>query len=204
MMMVCRMPTIAHCIEYTREVVFHLRTIRVPNVSKTSPWTRSLWGRCCSMPSVRQFCDRVLDTVESELDLLENRVRRALQASDKHVELQLLIQDWNKAMQFLSCIFYPEEPVVLSRKLVSNRWQLSAKLAAIPCILGCLIPGQPFVMQRFLIFLFPRFGLIMFFTSFGFAETKEHVVSTIRSVHVWVGETRFLHSLSHRSTSFCL
>ncbi len=147
-MMACRMPTIAHCIEFTREVVSHLRLNRVRNLSTVTPWTFSLWNMCCRSKSLREFCEEILLKVDLELDRLEERVRAVLKAQNKHKELQLLTQDWNKTTQFLSCIFYPEEPVVLSKKLISNHWQLSAKLIALPCILGSFLPGEPFVMKR--------------------------------------------------------
>ena len=151
-MLAARLPTVAHCVVLTRDIVAHLRSTRLPRLAKDRPWTRTLWGRCCGrVPSVRAHCERVLAAADEELDALESRIRAALAAGPslaRQAELQRLVQDWNRATQRLSSVYAPEEPVVLSRKLFSDAWRRSAQAAALPCTLGSLWPGQPLVLSR--------------------------------------------------------
>jgi hypothetical protein len=151
-MLAVRMPTIAHCIVFTRDIVTHIRSTRLSRLSKEKPWTRTLWGACCGrVPSLRAYCERVLEATDEAMDELERRVRRLIveKASlERQKELQQLVMDWNRATQFLSSVYAAGEPVVLSRKLFSDQWQRSAKLLALPCCVGTLWPGQPLIMSR--------------------------------------------------------
>jgi hypothetical protein len=154
-MMAIRVPTVAHCVEYTRHICRHMNEVIVPKLSKVKPWTSSLGAYCClKMPSVHAYATRTLDGVEAELQELERRGELLLEMGEQisqeklKIGLQQLVLDWNKITQSLSTIYYPDEPVVLSQKLFSNNWQLSAKTIALPCILSSLLPWQPFVMNR--------------------------------------------------------
>ncbi len=151
-MLATRLPTVAHCIVLTRDIVSHIRSTQLLKLPKDKPWTRTLWGGCYGVPSVREYCRAVLDAVDEELDGLEQRIRSALQMDSslekKKREIQEVLQAWNKTTQFLSSVYAPAEPVVLSCKAISDQWQRSAKLAAFPCLFGMLVPGQPLVMSR--------------------------------------------------------
>ena len=154
-MIALRLPTVAHCIVFTREICRHLTEWIIPKLSKSKPWSKSLWGYCCfSLPSVQAYATSVVERVELELDDLVRRGELLLQLESEpfserlELSLQRLVLDWNRVTQLLSTIYYPDEPTVLSWKLFPGQWQLSAKSIAVPCILGSLLPGQPLVVSR--------------------------------------------------------
>lgn len=146
-----RLPTLAHCMRYTRLIIVHLRENMLPKLSSTKRWAGGVF--MCKALSQKAYCERLINSVEETLNGMELKCDALLSNMKPgspvlRQALQQLLFDWNKATQMLSSVFDSEGPVVLSRKLFSENWQLSAKTIALPCILSTVLPGEPFVWSR--------------------------------------------------------
>jgi hypothetical protein len=116
-MLCSRMCTVAHCLVLTRLTCEQLRHTG-PRLPTDKPWTSTLWGCCCPVRSVAKHFDQLLARVTGHLDEITARAHALLdvQCQDGQL-LHQLVLDWNRVVQELASIFYPQEPVVLTRKL---------------------------------------------------------------------------------------
>lgn len=121
-----RLPTVAHCMVFTQAIVDDLRATKLPTLSKTQPWARSAWR--CDLPSVAAYCAAVLDQADADLAALVAHCHALLARGSPLDALCGVVHEWHRITQQLAGIFYPAEPVVLTRKLFSENWQLSAKV----------------------------------------------------------------------------
>lgn len=143
-----RLCTIAHCFVVTRLTLERLAKL-LPAIADDRPWVSSIWSCCFRMPSLREHAKQVIAEVAQDMQDLTHRAHALLDARDCDLHaLHALVLDWNRTAQYLSSVFYPAEPAVLTRKLFSENWQLSAKAISLPCVVGSLLPRQPWVMSR--------------------------------------------------------
>jgi len=59
-----------------------------------------------------------------------------------------LTKMWNFSMQSFSSVFFASQPVVMTRKLIPDRWHLSTFLMTLLCALSSLLPTQPSLNAR--------------------------------------------------------
>lgn len=55
---------------------------------------------------------------------------------------------WNRSLQRLSSVFYPDNPVVLTEKIYQNDWHKSAKWMTARALVEQFLPGKPSFLSR--------------------------------------------------------
>lgn len=145
---------------------------RLKLASKTLPAYPAFWG---SSPSQYDHSNAILTSVREVLNQLEQDIRTLLDSekisaqegeeardftrrditNDKEVVLEMVlvrhefVRRWQREMQKLSSIFFPENPVVLTEKTFKNDWHKSAKwMTARAFIEQLIVPGVPTFLSR--------------------------------------------------------
>jgi hypothetical protein len=148
---------------------------RMSMASDSSPAYPVWWG---SAPSQRSFSQALLDEFNREMASLESQISSILDAeqqtfpssskvlstSSSHLaevragpsvfeegvlqERRKLVTKWHKAMQKLSSVFFPENPIILTEKVFQNDWHRSAKWMTAKGMFEQFLPSRPSLLSR--------------------------------------------------------
>jgi len=118
---------------------------RLSHVEPAFQSTWSIW-----VPSLRQYA---LARCGEAQRIFTEIYDQALQYTGDGIAppfemLTQFVRRWNYAIQYLSSVFKPDQPVVLTRKLVPQRWHFNTFAMRVICSLTSFLPGQPHISTR--------------------------------------------------------
>jgi len=143
----CIVPLIA----LAQKISSHIKDYRLIWLSKKEPAYPSLWPN--TSPSIYSYVFNRLTIFDKQIHDLElkahNLADRSLRKENiTYKELFQLASDWNYAVQGASSMFTPNSPVVLTKKIFTQEWSMSAHCMSLACLFGSFIPGEPFIWCR--------------------------------------------------------
>lgn len=130
------------------EVISSYLWDKIAMLNDRDPAYKTLFGNLL-VPSRKDFITRVLTNFDNQTRETRDKCYKILRKDHIHLEeVNSLMFMWNEGLQHLSSIFIPEMPVMLTRKIFSERWHLSAKVMTAYSFFAQFVPGMPSFLSR--------------------------------------------------------
>ncbi|XP_049849947.1 uncharacterized protein LOC126320488 isoform X2 [Schistocerca gregaria] len=139
------------------DFIFEFVQSRIQLLTDFEPAYPSLWGSVF-VPSVKSYAQiqlakfQSLTTqlrIQTEGLLISERLQPLSINLTSHVtKIRSLVKKWSYSIQVISSIFKPEAPIVLTKKIFSQKWHLSAKLSSLFSLVFQVLPGVPTFLSR--------------------------------------------------------
>lgn len=151
-------PNISTLIVFSDIVTSYLEN-KIKHMNKSIKAYPSLIGNIF-VPTAKEFSSNILQSFKKSIKSLRNTCHDIIKSEhslniskdDNELEyilkLHSLIQEWNKEMQQLSSIFIPEEPIILTSKILKDRWHWSSRIMLIYSLIAQFIPTIPTFLSR--------------------------------------------------------
>lgn len=152
-------PNLASLLFLSDKIISHLNH-KLLLSDKKIPAYGTLWFENL-VPSQYEYSNKVIENCVFEMNKIKKQIKSLLNEEKNESKnfdqnfyqiyfkrLSSLVKNWHHNMQVLSSIFIPQSPIVLTSKLISNKWLLSSRIMTVFSLISQFIPGAPSILSR--------------------------------------------------------